>query len=54
MTSVSSHVAGGREQAMITVTLEVEDLSQMQRVLNKLEKVKGVVSVERNLGQRGR
>jgi hypothetical protein len=26
----------------------------MQRVLNKLEKVKGVVSVERNLGQRGR
>ncbi len=54
MTSVNSHVSSGREQAIITVTLEVEDLNQMQRVLNRLEKVKGVISVERNLGQRRR
>src|SRR5579883_1906117 len=54
MTSVNSHVSSGREQAIITVTLEVEDLNQMQRVLNRLGKVKGVISVERNLGQRRR
>jgi GTP pyrophosphokinase len=54
MTAVSSHVASGQEQALITVTLEVEDLSQMQRVFHRLEKVRGVMGVERNLGQRGR
>ncbi len=52
MTSVSSHVASGKEQAAITITLEIEDLDQMQRVLNKLEKVKGVIRVERDLGKR--
>ncbi|HEY1349367.1 MAG TPA: RelA/SpoT family protein, partial [Ktedonobacteraceae bacterium] len=41
MTAVSSHVASGQEQALITVTLEVEDLSQMQRVFHRLEKVRG-------------
>lgn len=54
MTAVSSHVTSGREQAVITVTLEVEDLGQMQRVFNRLERVKGVISIERNLRQRGK
>lgn len=52
MTSVSSHVTSNREQAVITVTLEIENLDQMQHVLNKLEKVRDVVRVERDLGKR--
>lgn len=53
ITSVSSHVASSREQAVITATLEIENLDQMQAVLKKLERVKGVISVERDLGKQG-
>jgi GTP pyrophosphokinase len=52
MTSVSSHVASNREQAVITVTLEIENLDQMQNVLKRLERVRDVVGVERDLGKR--
>jgi GTP pyrophosphokinase len=52
MTSVSSHVANNREQAVITVTLEIENLDQMQNMLKKLERVRDVVNVERDLGKR--
>ena len=52
ITSVSSHVASNREQAVITVTLEIENLDQMQNVLKKLERVKDVANVERDLGKR--
>lgn len=52
MTSVSSHIAGNREQAIITITLEIENLGQMQNVLKKLEGVKDITSVERDLGKR--
>lgn len=52
MTSVSSHVASNGEQAVITVTLEIENLDQMQNVLKKLERVKDVSGVERDLGKR--
>lgn len=52
MTSVSSHIASHKELAIITVTLEIENLAQMDGVLKKLERVRGVLSVERDLGKR--
>jgi guanosine-3',5'-bis(diphosphate) 3'-pyrophosphohydrolase len=52
ITSVSSHVTTSKEWAVLTVTLEIENLDQMQRVLNKIEKVKGVASIERDLGKK--
>lgn len=51
-TSVNSHVAPGKEQAVVTATLEIENMEQMQRVTGKLEKVKGVLSVARDLGKK--
>jgi len=54
MTSVSSHIASNREQAIITITLEIENLNQMQKVLQKLARVKDVTHVERDLGKRQR
>ena len=51
MTSVSSNVSVGKETAFIKVTLEVESLDQLKKVFNRLEKVKGVVGVERDLGK---
>ena len=52
MTSVNSHAAPGKEQALITATFEVESMEQLQRVFGKLEKVKGVLRVERDLGKK--
>ena len=52
MTSVNSHIASNHEQAVITVTLEIENLDQMASVLKKLERVKDVSNVERDLGKR--
>lgn len=52
MTSVNSHTAPGKEQALVTVTLEVESMDQLQRVFGKIEKVKGVLRVERDLGKK--
>ncbi|HEX7735821.1 MAG TPA: RelA/SpoT family protein [Ktedonobacteraceae bacterium] len=54
MTSVSSHISSNREQAIVTITLEIENLSQMESVLKKLERIKDVSSVERDLGKRRR
>jgi (p)ppGpp synthase/HD superfamily hydrolase len=51
MTSVSSNVSGGKEIALISVTLEIEVMEQLQRVFTKVEKVKGVRHVERDLGK---
>src|SRR6266700_1160646 len=51
MTSVSSNVSGGKEIALISVTLEIEGMEQLQRVFTKVEKVKGVRHVERDLGK---
>jgi GTP diphosphokinase / guanosine-3',5'-bis(diphosphate) 3'-diphosphatase len=50
MTSVSSNVSG-KEIALISVTLEIESMEQLQRVFTKVEKVKGVRHVERDLGK---
>lgn len=54
MTSVSSHVSPGKEQALVTATLEIESTEQMQRVFSKLARVKGILSVERDLGKKRR
>jgi len=51
MTSVSSNVSAGRREAIINATLEIDGLDQMQRVFMRLEKVKGVIGVERDLGK---
>ena len=51
MTSVSSNVSGGKEIALISVTLEIESMEQLQRVFTKVEKVKGVRNIERDLGK---
>jgi GTP diphosphokinase / guanosine-3',5'-bis(diphosphate) 3'-diphosphatase len=51
MASVSSNVAIGKEIAIISATLEIDGLDQMQRVFARLEKVKGVIAVERDLGK---
>jgi len=52
MTSVSSNVSGGKEIALISVTLDIESMEQLQRVFTKVEKVKGVRHIERDLGKR--
>jgi guanosine-3',5'-bis(diphosphate) 3'-pyrophosphohydrolase len=51
MTSVGSTVSAGKETAIISATLEVEGLEHMQRVFARLEKVKNVIRVERDLGK---
>ena len=52
LTAVSSHVNGNQERVLVTVTLEIEDLEQLQRVFARIEKVKDVISVERDLGKK--
>lgn len=52
ITSVGSRVLPSKERAMITVTLEIENIEQMQRLFARLEKIKGVISVERDLGRK--
>jgi GTP pyrophosphokinase len=52
ITSVSSNVSVGKEIALINATLEIDSLDQMYRVFTKLERVKGVIHVERDLGNR--
>jgi len=52
MTSVGSHVGNGKEQAFITITLEIESLEQMQYIIGKLERIKGVNHVVRDLGKK--
>ena len=51
MTSVNSHTGGGKETVLISATLEIESLDQVQRLFARIEKVIGVKSVERDLGK---
>ncbi len=51
MTSVSSNVSAGKSEALINATLEIDSLDQMQKVFARLERVKGVIGVERDLGK---
>ncbi|GAC1399900.1 MAG: bifunctional (p)ppGpp synthetase/guanosine-3',5'-bis(diphosphate) 3'-pyrophosphohydrolase [Ktedonobacteraceae bacterium] len=56
MTSVSTHVSASRgrnrEMVIVSATLEVNDMEQMQRLFTRLEKIKDVLHVERDLGKR--
>lgn len=52
MTSVGSRVSGGQEIAFINATLEVESIDQLERLFTRLERIKGVLQVERDLGKR--
>ena len=52
MTSVGSNVSAGQEKAFINATLEIESLDQMYWLFTRLEKVKGVLHVERDLGKK--
>jgi GTP diphosphokinase / guanosine-3',5'-bis(diphosphate) 3'-diphosphatase len=51
MTSVSSNVSVGKQTAFIKATLEIDGLEQMQRLFTRLERVKGFIGVERDLGK---
>lgn len=51
MSSVSSAVSAGKETAIINVTLEIDSMEQLQRVFMRLERVKGLIGVERDLGK---
>ena len=51
MTSVSSNVGAGKEVALINATLEVDSMDQLFRVFARLERIKGVLHVERDLGK---
>lgn len=51
ITSVSSNVSGGKQTAQVYVTVEIDSLEQLQRVFARLERVKGFVGVERDLGK---
>lgn len=56
MTSVSTHISmgrgGNRETVVISATLEVTDMEQMRRLFGRIEKIKDVSHVERDLGNR--
>ena len=49
--SINSHAHKNGEQVLVTATLEISGLEQMQRLFTRLEKVKDVIQVERNLGK---
>lgn len=52
LVSVSSHAGSGQGKVVITATLEINDLEQMQRIFTRLERVKDVFQVARDLGRR--
>src|SRR6266487_1014139 len=49
--SINSHAHKSGELVLVTATLEISSLEQMQRLFTRLEKVKDVIQVERNLGK---
>jgi guanosine-3',5'-bis(diphosphate) 3'-pyrophosphohydrolase len=51
MTSVGTTVSSTKGMATIRATLEIDGMDQLQRVFMKLEKVKDVKHVERDLGR---
>ena len=54
MTSVSSTANSNREHVIVNATMEIDSLDQLQRVFSKLEKVKSVIHIERDLGKKRR
>jgi guanosine-3',5'-bis(diphosphate) 3'-pyrophosphohydrolase len=49
--SINSHSHKNREHVLVTATLEVDNLEQLHRLFVRLEKVKDVLRVERDLGK---
>jgi len=49
--TINSHISGNRQMALINATLEVDNLEQVQRIFARMEKVKGVLHVARDLGK---
>ncbi|MDQ2713902.1 MAG: RelA/SpoT family protein [Chloroflexota bacterium] len=49
MAAVSSNVDMGKEMVVISTTLQIEGLEQMQRVFARIERVRNVIQVERDL-----
>lgn len=52
MTAVSSNVNGRKEHVSINATLEIESLVQMEWLFTRLEHVKNVIHVERDVGKK--
>jgi len=52
MASVSSNVSAAKQNVSINATLEIESLDQMDRLFARIEKVKHVIHVERDLGKK--
>ena len=52
MTAVSSSTNASLQKAVITATLEIEAVEQLERLFKRLRQVKNVVSVNRSLGRR--
>src|SRR5579872_3808619 len=52
MTAVSSSTNASLQKAVITATLEIEAVEQLERLFKRLRQVKNVVSVTRSLGRR--
>ncbi|GCE26050.1 (p)ppGpp synthetase [Dictyobacter alpinus] len=50
--SINSSVSTNHQTVVIMATLEINDLDQLHRLFTRLEKVKGVIHVARDLGQR--
>ncbi len=51
MTAVSSSTTASLQKAVITATLEIEAVEQLERLFKRLRQVKNVVSVNRSLGR---
>jgi guanosine-3',5'-bis(diphosphate) 3'-pyrophosphohydrolase len=51
MTSVNSYANRNRETVLINITVEVESLDQLMRLFARLERVKNILKVERDLGK---
>jgi guanosine-3',5'-bis(diphosphate) 3'-pyrophosphohydrolase len=51
MTAVNSNVSVGKQVVFINATLEIDSLDQMQRLFARIEKVRNVQHVERDLGK---
>ena len=49
---INSKVSSNHQNVVVMATLEIDDLEQLQRLFLRLEKVKGVTQVARDLGQR--
>jgi GTP pyrophosphokinase len=52
MTAVNTRITPGKELAVLTLTLEVESLEQMEQIILRLQRVKDVTKVERDLGKK--